>query len=149
MKIRTTSLIMFLTVFPVFSTAADCTIIKEQYWACVRASMTGKECEENISIPSECLTHGASIGSTLERSKNSSIYPENSDSNFFSFKKESASSYTPDSEPSKPVTRINLKTLNSKMYFDTEEDVDVFISRLKDEMHSAIKDGKRVHLQYH
>lgn len=143
---------MFLTVFPVLSPAADCTIIKEQYWACVRASMTGKECEENISIPSECLTNGASIGSTLERSTNPSIYPEHSDSSFFSFEKEKepAPSYTPpDSEPSKPVKMINLKTLNTQTYFETEEDVDLFISKLKDEMSGAIKEGKRVHLLYH
>lgn len=150
MKIKTLFSIVFLTaLFPVLSQAADCAAIKAQYWECVRSSMTGQSCNDNVTIPPECLTASGASGSKSEKTNgSSSTYSEPADSGFFNSKKEQTYSYPKDSTPKKPVKTLNLKAFNTKTYLETEEDVELFTSKLKEEMSNAIKDGKRIRLQY-
>jgi hypothetical protein len=95
MKTKTRFLIVFLTaLFPVLSQAADCAAIKAQYWECVRSSMTGQSCNDNVTIPPECLTASGASGSKSEKTNgSSSTYSEPADSGFFNSKKEQTYSY--------------------------------------------------------
>lgn len=151
MKTETIIATVLLTIFPVISSATDCAAIKQRYWECVRSSMKGGGCSENISIPSECLNSGNAIPES--KSDSNSSYSAPTDSNtadFFSFGKKERSSYSADNmkTPKKPVVAINLKALNTKTYLETEDDVEFFMSKLKDKMSQALKDGKRIHLEY-
>ena len=150
MKTKTRFLIVFLmALFPVLSQAADCAAIKAQYWQCVRSSMTGQSCSDNVTIPPECLTASGASGSKSEKtSDSSSTYSSPTNSGFFNSKKEQAFSYPKNTTPKKSVKTINLKAFNTKNYLETEEDVELFTSKLKEEMSNAIKDGKRIRLQY-
>lgn len=142
--------ILLLAIFPVLSQAADCAAIKAQYWQCVRSSMTGQSCNDNVTIPSECLTASGASGSTSEKTNGSSSnYSEpSSDSSFFNFKKEPEFSYPKHNKPVKPIKTLNLRAFHEKPYLETEEEVELFTSKLKDEMLSAIKEGKKIRLQY-
>lgn len=138
-------LITFL-VFPTLSQADYCADMKERYWKCVRASMTNEKCAEgdNFSIPSECLNAGSS-------SQKSSDSPASTTPNwdFLKSKKE----VTPviiDTKltPQKSVKIINIKSLNDKKYLETEDDVNQFVTHLNQALLNAVKEGKKVRLQY-
>lgn len=133
-----------LVGLPMPSQADSCSDIKEQYWNCVRASMTNGSCDSNISIPPECLHSGSETIQNYESSSKSSS------SSFFGTKKEAATPfvYQADLPPKKPVKLINIKPTNGKIYFETEEDVDQYTAKIKEELSEAIKEGKRVRLQF-
>jgi hypothetical protein len=132
--------LLSLAGFPMPSQADYCADIKEQYWNCVRASMTNQSCESNVSIPPECL------GSTASKEGQSNNSSE-SRSSFFGTKKDSKPFvYQSDLPPKKPVKIVNIKP-DGKIYLETEEDVDQYLTKIKDEISAAIADGKRVRLQ--
>ena len=109
--------------------------------------MIGEKCaeEDNVSIPPECLG-GKSEDETSKSSSNASssdISKETSpkETRPFIYPK-------PDLVPKKPVKVVNLKPLNNKNYIETEEDVEQFTTKIKTELLNAIKDGKKVRLQF-
>lgn len=134
-----------LVGLPMPSQADYCSDIKEQYWKCVRASMTNESCDSNDSIPSECLQSGGEATQNGESSSKSNPVS----SSFFGTKKESAPFvYQADLPPKNPVKVINIKPTNGKIYLETEEDVNQYIAKTKEELSEAIKKGKRVRLQF-
>lgn len=140
---------LILAVLPSFSFATDCAAIKAQYWQCVRASMTGQSCKNEVTIPSECLSaSGATTGKTPYNSDSSSTYTEPSNSNFFNFGAEKSSSYPEDYKPKNPIKTVNIKDFYAKTYLETQEDVDDFTQKLKEELSKNVQEGKRVRLQY-
>ena len=148
MKSKNILLTLFATLslvgLPTLSQADSCTDIKEQYWNCVRSAMTNGSCDSNISIPPECLQSGGN-----ETTQNYDSSSKSGFSNFFGRKKEAAPFvYQADLPPKNPVKVINIKPTNGKIYLETEEDVDQYIAKIKDELSEAIKDGKRVRLQF-
>ena len=54
---------------------------------------------------------------------------------------------TPDDKPVKQVKTIRPANINTKIYLETEDDVQDFISKISDEISSAIKDNKRVRIE--
>jgi len=134
---------LFLVILPTHSQADSCSDIKEQYWNCVRASMNNQSCGANVSIPPECLKSGAEIIQNYNSSEPAS--------SFFGTQKESTPFvYQPDSDlpPKKPVKVINIKPTNGKIYLETEEDVNQYTTKIKDDLSEAIKEGKRIRLQF-
>lgn len=141
---------LILAVLPSFSFATDCAAIKAQYWECVRSSMTGDSCKNNVTIPSECLNASGSTTGKAPTHSNSSTYsePSESDSSFFDFNKEKFLSYPKNHKPKNPIKTINLKDFSAKTYLESQEDVDNFTTKLKDELSKTVSEGKRVRLQY-
>lgn len=135
---------LLLISIPTLSQADYCSEIKERYWRCTRASMIGEPCDasDNVSIPSECLTAGSEKTSKQAE-------PSTSQSKFFKSEKNSKPFvYQPVIAPKKPVKVINIKPQNHKIYFETEEEVNQFTTKIHDDLLNAIKDGKRVRLQF-
>jgi hypothetical protein len=135
---------LVLVSLPAFA-YADCADIKERYWRCTRASMIGEKCaaEDNVNIPPECLGGAKSDEETPNAATSSS-------SSSSSSKKETRPFIypKPDLVPKKPVKVVNIKPLNTKNYIETEEDVEQFTSKIKTELLNAIKNGKKVRLQF-
>ncbi len=145
MKRKNIALLLFSTLFlvclPTLSQADYCAEIKEQYWNCVRASMTNDSCSSNVSIPPECLK----AGSDTTQNYNSS---SESTSSFLGTQKESKPFvYQADLPPKKTVKIINIKP-TGKVYLETEDDVNQYTIKIRDELSEAIKEGKRVRLQF-
>ncbi len=145
--------VLSLACLPILSYADSCSDIKEQYWNCVRSSMSNGSCESNVSIPPECLKAGGESSSSSSGSSSSSSSGSGSGSNFFdsifgSKKEEAPFVYQADLPPKKPVKLIDIKPMNGKIYFETEEEVNQYTTKVKDDMSAAIKDGKRVRLQF-
>lgn len=139
---------LILAVLPSFSFAADCAAIKAKYWECVRSSMTGASCNNEVTIPSECLSaSGATTGKTPSYS-NPSDYTPPSNSDFFNFGTEKAFAYPKNHRPKNPIKTVNVKDFSAKTYLETQQDVDDFTAKLKDELSKIVTDGKRVRLQY-
>jgi hypothetical protein len=139
---------LILAVLPSFSFATDCAAIKAKYWQCVRSSMTGASCKDEVSIPSECLSaSGATTGKTPNKSNPSDYIPP-SNSDFFNFGKEKSFSYPKNHKPKNPIKTVNVKDFSAKTYLETQEDVDDFTAKLKDELSKTVSEGKRVRLQY-
>jgi hypothetical protein len=135
---------LFLMSVPTLSHADYCSDIKERYWKCARASMVGESCDsaDDVSIPSECLTAGSE--KTPKQAEPSTAPPT-----FFKGKKESKSFvYKPEVTPKKSVKIVNIKPKNHKIYFETEEEVEQFTTKIHDDLLNAIKEGKRVRLQF-
>ncbi|MDD5214502.1 MAG: hypothetical protein PHQ03_03055 [Methylococcales bacterium] len=139
---------LFLATLPMFSYADDCADIRAKYWRCTRASMIGEKCTEddNVSIPPECLGGGKSEDETPKSP---------SDASASNSPKETSPKETrpfiypkPDLVPKKPVKVVNIKPFNNKSYLETEEDVEQFTTKIKTELLNAIKDGKKVRLQF-
>lgn len=149
-KILTLTLLssFFLLHIPMIS-YADCADIKARYWKCTRASMTGEKCneEDNVSIPPECLN----AGSEKSTGGNSESFTPATTPSFFEPKTKSKKvDYSATaSTPKKPIKIINIKPLAEKIYFETEEDVEKYTTKIKDELLNAIKEGKKVRLQFH
>lgn len=143
-KKNQTLLFVFL-LMPMISQADYCSDMKERYWKCVRSSMTNEKCADgdNISIPSECLNAGAAS----QKSSNSSP-SEAPKWDFLKPKKEPKSVVVAESKPQKSVQIINIKSLNNKKYLENEDDVNQFVTNLNQALLNAIKDGKKVRLQY-
>jgi hypothetical protein len=138
--------VVFLTGLPVVSHADYCADIKAHYWKCARASMIGETCEaeDNVNIPAECLN----AGTEKESSGSGSATPSDAPS-FFKDKKESKPFvYQPEVTPKKPVKVVNIKPENRKIYLETEDEVEQFTTKIHDDLLSAIRDGKRVRLQF-
>jgi hypothetical protein len=137
---------LFLVALPIVS-QADCAEIKERYWRCARSSMTGEACDssDNVSIPPECLTAGS------KSQENNSSPTSTSTPSFLDLQKKSTPSVsvhpTTDIAPKKPVKIINIKP-SGKTYIETEEDVNQFTTKVRDDLLNAIKDGKKVRLQF-
>lgn len=138
---------LFLVSMPTLSQADYCSEIKERYWKCTRSSMSGGKCDssDNVSIPPECLT----AGTKTQKKGNSSGYAPPSSSSFFKSRKKITPYQPPNLVPKKPIKVINIKQLNSKKYIETEEDVNNFTTKIKDELLNALKEGKRVRLQFY
>ncbi len=131
-----------LVSLPMPSQADSCSDIREQYLNCVGTSMTSESCDSNISIPPECLHSGDETIQNYESSSKST-------SNFFGTKKESPPLvYQINLPPKKPVKVINIKPTNGKIYLETEEDVDQYVAKIKDNLSKTIKEGKRVRLKF-
>lgn len=141
--------ILFLVGIPTLSQADYCADIKEKYWKCARSVMTGEKCNasDNVTIPPECLTAGSE--SQRNESSSTSSTPSSS-SSFFGSKKDSTPFIypKPDLVPKKPVKIINIKPLNGKIYLETEEEVEQFTTKIREDLLNAIKEGKRVRLQF-
>lgn len=106
--------------------------------------MTNGSCDSNISIPPECLHSGNETIQNYELSSKST-------SSFFGTETEKESPpfvYQTDRPPKKPVQVINIKPTNIRVYFETEEEVNQYTTKLKDELSEAIIEGKRVRLQF-
>ncbi len=132
--------VLFLVSLPMLSKANSCADIKEEYWDCVRSSMNNESCKSNVSIPPECLNSGTE---SIQNYKSS-----DTNSNFFDKQKESKPFvYQADLPPKKPVKVINVKPIE-RIYFETQEDVDQYVMKIKEELSEAITDGKRVRLQF-
>ena len=132
---------LFLIGLPMSSQSYSCSDIKEQYWDCVRASMNNESCGGNISIPPECLKAGSETIQNYNSSEPSS--------SFFGRQKESTPFvYQADMPPKKPVKVINIKPANGKIYFETDEEVNQYTTKIKDDLSEAIKEGKRVRVQF-
>ena len=129
---------------PALSKAESCGEIKERYWDCVRDAMNGGSCDSNISIPPECLTAGSAPSGGSSGSSSYSPPPKPS---FFG-KKEKPFVYQADLPAKKQVKVIDIKPANGKIYLETEEEVDEYLTKLKDDLTEAINDGKRVRLQF-
>jgi hypothetical protein len=138
--------VLILVTLPTFA-YADCADIKARYWRCTRASMIGEKCaaEDNVNIPPECLGGAKSDEETPSAATSSS-----SSSSSSSSKKQTRPFIypKPDLVPKKPVKVVNIKPLNTKNYIETEEDVEQFTSKIKTELLNAIKNGKKVRLQF-
>jgi hypothetical protein len=134
---------LFLAGLPILSHAADCAEIKEKYWSCVRSSMTNEPCTENISIPPECLRSGTETIQNYESSPDST-------SHFFGSEKKSTPVATPtrESVPKKSVKIINIKPAKGKIYFETEDDVNQYTTKIRNDLLNGIKEGKRVRLTF-
>ncbi len=150
---------LFLVVMPGLTQADYCADIKERYWRCARSSMTGEKCSasDNVSIPSECLTAGAaSEGGGGSSSSGGGGGGGDSASksawSFFSHKKPPAHPIVSPEDTEivlkKPVKIINIHPTNGKPYIETEEDVEQFTSKVRADLLEAIKDGKKVRLQF-
>ena len=137
---------------PTFSQAGECADIKERYWRCTRASMIGEECapEDNVTIPAECL------GGNTQPKKNTpppaaEVVPSKAPS-FFDSKSKSNSKENslPKTESSvkKAVKIVNIKPSYGKVYFETEEEVDKYTTKIKEDILNGIKEGKKVRLQF-
>ncbi len=50
-------------------------------------------------------------------------------------------------KPKKQVKTIKPVSLKQKAYFDTEEDVDIYIKKLKNELMEAIRNSMRVRIE--
>lgn len=133
---------LFLITLPMLS-YADCADIKARYWRCTRASMIGEKCaaEDNVSISPECLSGGNTDEDPPKSSTSSSATDPAKDTRPFIYPKAEL-------VPKKPVEVVNIKSLNTKNYIETEEDVEQFTSKIKTELSKAIKDGKKVRLQF-
>jgi hypothetical protein len=132
--------LLSLISLPMLSHANSCSEIKDEYWNCVRASMNNEACESDVSIPPECLK---SVTDTIKNYNASESNP-----NFFGKPKESKPFvYQADLPPKKPVKVINVKPAHG-VYLETEEDVNQYITKIKEELSEAITDGKRVRLQF-
>lgn len=126
------------------SYADDCADIKARYWKCTRASMIGEKCadEDNVSIPPECLGGSSEPKQNENQPKSTSSIPDSpKDTRPFIYPK-------PDLVPKKPVKIVNIKPFVGKAYIETEEDAEQFTTKLKNELLDAIKDGKKVRLQF-
>lgn len=136
---------MFLLI-PSLSQADYCSDMKERYWKCVRSSMTNEKCADgdNISIPSECLNAGAAS----QKNGNSSPSEAAPKWDFLKPKKEPKSVVVTESKPQKSVQIVNIKSLNNKKYLENEDDINQFVTNLNQTLLNAIKDGKKVRLQY-
>jgi len=53
----------------------------------------------------------------------------------------------PDDKPAKEIKTIRPANINTKIYIETEDDVQDFISKIHDEISAAIKDNKRVRIE--
>ncbi|MGB4499591.1 MAG: hypothetical protein WBI40_12965 [Methylococcaceae bacterium] len=137
-------LVTFL-VFPTLSQADYCADMKERYWKCVRSSMTNEKCADgdNFAIPAECLNAGSS---SPQNSNSSTPTPPKWD--FLNSKKESKNVVSTESKSQKSVKIINLKSLNNRKYLESEDDVNEFISNTNEVLLNAIKEGKKIRLQY-
>lgn len=142
-KIFTATLLssLFLVTLPTY--ANDCADIKAKYWRCTRASMIGEQCaqEDNVSIPPECLGGEKSEDETPKSPSHSSSSNSPKETRPFIYPK-------PERVPKKPVKVVNIKPLNNKNYIETEEDVEQFTAKIRAELLHAIKDGKKVRLQF-
>ncbi|MFI3123291.1 MAG: hypothetical protein QX194_05110 [Methylococcales bacterium] len=149
MKKRDIALVLLSTLslagVPTLSKADSCSEIKEQYWDCVRDAMNGGSCNSNISIPPECLTAGSAPSGGSSGS--SSSYSPPPRASFFK-KKEKPFVYQADLPAKKQVKVIDIKPANGKIYLETEEEVDEYLTRIRDDLTEAINDGKRVRLQF-
>jgi hypothetical protein len=131
-----------LVSLPMLSQADSCADVREEYLECIRASMGNGSCDSDISIPPECLK---SVNETIQNYNSSS----ESGSNFFDTKKETTPFvYQADLPPKKIVQVINVKPTHGKIYLETEDDVNQYSTKIKNEMFEAIKEGKRIRLQF-
>lgn len=141
------SLSTFLLLSVPTISSADCADIKARYWKCTRASMIGEKCneEDNVSIPPECLKAGS------EESTGGNTDSYSSPSNFSKSKTKSEKSdyQATTSTPKKTVKVVNIKPLAGKVYFETEEDVEQFTTKIREELLNVIKEGKKARLQFH
>lgn len=118
--------------------ATDCTQAKERYWQCIRASVTNDHpCKEsdNVVIPPECLIGGFDAqdkGNSKIDSTNEAI----------------PSDYEPELIQRKPIEVLNIKALSNKPYIETEDEANQFSLTIRDNLLKAIKEGKKVRLQY-
>ena len=145
---------LFIVTMPTLSRADYCSEIKERYWKCVRSSMSSGKCSDsdNVSIPPECLNGGSKMPKG-DDSSDSTYSPTPSGSKWSLFRsKKSKKPNTDNDDPNvvvhKPVKVVNIKPANGKIYFETEEEVDKYLSDVKEDILKAFKDGKRVRLQY-
>ncbi|MDD5214459.1 MAG: hypothetical protein PHQ03_02840 [Methylococcales bacterium] len=128
---------LFLMNLPALA-ETDCTQAKERYWQCIRAAVTNDHpCKEsdNITIPPECL-----IGGAEEQAK------ENPETD--STKAELPFDYEPEIIQRKPVEVLNIKALQNKPYIETEDEADQFSITIRENLLKAIKEGKKVRLQF-
>ena len=139
---------LILAVLPSFSFAADCAAIKAKYWQCVRSSMTGASCKDEVTIPSECLSASGATTGKAPHNSDSSTYTEPSNSNFFNFGSEKTLHYPKNNKPKNPIKTVNVKDFSAKTYLETQADVDDFTEKLKEELSKTVQEGKRVRLQY-
>lgn len=131
---------LFFVSMPTFS-QTDCAEAKERYWTCIRTSVTNHPCKEsdNVAIPAECLIGGTETQEKSDVSKSTTTDAK---------KAEIPSNYEPELIQRKSVEILNIKALHNKSYIETEDEANQFSIKIRENLIKAIKEGKKVRLQF-
>lgn len=133
---------LFLVSTPTLA-QSDCAEAKERYWTCIRASVTNHPCKDsdNVAIPAECL-----IGSSEAQEKSDASKSDTNTTD--SQKADIPSHYEPELIQRKTVEVLNIKALHNKPYIETEDEANQFSMKIRENLIKAIKEGKKVRLQF-
>ena len=147
--------VLFIGALPITSKADTCGVIRQRYWDCVRSSMNNGTCESNVTIPTECLMGGDSSSSSKSKAgaTQSNTEEKKYKRGLFGTKKEIIDT-TPigyqnqeNAPPPKLIRTVNIKP-KGKNFLETEEEVNAYLGKVKTDLMTVIKEGRKVRLQF-